>query len=135
LLAAVLAASLIAAAPSGHPGQGKGGPPEGEGPWAGQPDDGSGDEGSPSLEPVDHIAQAGTLSQPDFPETVLEEVMVPVHDGEALSVRITRPDPTVHGEGPWPVIMEASPYHGTIADYEGRGSSRTPATRTASSSV
>jgi uncharacterized protein len=120
LLAAVLAASLIAAAPSGHPGQGKGGPPDGKGPGAGQPDDGSGDDGTPSLEPVDYIAQADRLSQPDHPEIVLEEVMVPVHDGEALSVRITRPDAEVHGDGPWPVIMEASPYHGTIADYEGR---------------
>jgi uncharacterized protein len=120
-IAAVLAASLIAAAPSSHPGQGKG-PKEGKGPWAGQPGDpGDGDDdGERSLEPVDYLALAVTLSQPDHPETVLEEVMVPVHDGESLSVRITRPDPAVYGDGPWPVIMEASPYHGTIADYEGR---------------
>jgi hypothetical protein len=64
LLAAVLAASLIAASPSGHPGQGKGGPPDGKGPWAGQPGD-DGGEGTASLEPVDYIAQADTLSQPE----------------------------------------------------------------------
>lgn len=40
-------------------------------------------------------------------------------DGERLYVEVARPDPALHGDGPWPVIMEVSPYHGTLADRDG----------------
>ena len=68
--------------------------------------------------PVDYTAIQG-LSQPDYPETVRDVHRVPMHDGVELYVELVRPDPDVHGEGPWPVIMEASPYHGTLADRDG----------------
>ncbi|HVM15923.1 MAG TPA: CocE/NonD family hydrolase, partial [Egibacteraceae bacterium] len=70
------------------------------------------------LEPADYTAVAG-LSQPDYPETVRDVHRVPMHDGIELYVEVVRPDPAAHGEGPWPVIMEASPYHGTLADRDG----------------
>jgi uncharacterized protein len=89
LLAVVLTAGLLAAAPAGA------------------------DEAAPP--PHDYIAQADTLSQPDFPEIVTEALTIPAHDGVELYLEITKPDPGVHGDGPWPVILEASPYHGTIA--------------------
>ena len=130
VLAAALALTLVAAGPpSDHPGQGRG-PDSPGGPWAGddEDDDGAGD-GPEDLAPTDYIAQQDELSQPDFPETVTERYGVPMHDGEVLSVEVTRPDPEVYdelypdedgagGEG-LPVIMEASPYHGTLADYDG----------------
>lgn len=112
-LAGVLAATSLAAAPSGPPDTAPADPAEraadrGSPPW--QP----ADDGEP-LTPFDYVAQAGQLSQPTF-ETRFEEVRVPMSDGEELSVRITRPD----ADGSFPVVMEASPYHGTISDYEGR---------------
>ena len=67
-------------------------------------------------------AQVATLSQPDYPEIAKTNEYVEVPgDGspEELYVEVTRPDPEVHGDGPWPVVMEASPYHGTLADREG----------------
>jgi uncharacterized protein len=117
LLSGVLAASLIAAGPPGErPGQAQPGGPPG---WAG-PGGGEGpDEAEGSLAPTDYIAQADELSQPDYPETFTERFDVEMHDGETLSVLVTQPDPDVYGEREWPVVMEASPYHGTLADYEG----------------
>ncbi len=56
------------------------------------------------------------LSQPTHDKLVREEIRVPMHDGVELYVEVVRPD----AEGPFPVIMEASPYHGTLADREGR---------------
>jgi len=70
------------------------------------------------LEPTDYTAVAG-LSGPDYPETVRDVHRVTMHDGVELYVEIVRPDPATHGEGPWPVILEASPYHGTLADRKG----------------
>ncbi|MBW3662012.1 MAG: CocE/NonD family hydrolase [Actinobacteria bacterium] len=66
--------------------------------------------------PADFIAMADQLSQPDYPDTVtvVEQLVVP-HDDVDIYVEITKPDPELHGDGPWPVILEASPYHGTIA--------------------
>ncbi|WP_052664240.1 CocE/NonD family hydrolase [Nitriliruptor alkaliphilus] len=83
----------------------------------GGPDDP--DTPDPTLEPVDYIAIADQLSQPDYPEIVKTAEMVETFDGESIYIEVTRPDPAVHGDGPWPVILEASPYHGTIADREG----------------
>jgi putative CocE/NonD family hydrolase len=65
--------------------------------------------------PTDFIAQAGTLSQPDYPQIGTESTRVEMHDGETLYVEITRPDPATYGELQLPVILEASPYHGANA--------------------
>jgi putative CocE/NonD family hydrolase len=72
-----------------------------------------------SLKPFDYIANAAALSQPVFPDTVRESVRVEMFDGETLYVEVVRPDPDRFGDGPWPVILEASPYHGTLADRSG----------------
>jgi putative CocE/NonD family hydrolase len=72
-----------------------------------------------SAAPFDYIAQASKLSQPIYGTSVKEVMPVTAHDGEQLYVEVTRPDPAKYGNGPWPVILEASPYHGTVADREG----------------
>jgi uncharacterized protein len=54
-----------------------------------------------------------------FPETIRESFEVEMFDGESLYVEVIRPDPEKYQIGPRPVIMEASPYHGTIADRSG----------------
>jgi uncharacterized protein len=121
LLSGVLAASLIAAGPpADRPGQGpgdreRGGPPSWAGPGGDHGADDGADEGDASLEPTDYIALADTLSQPVHDELIEETLRIPTHDGEELSVEITRPAT----DEPVPVIMEASPYHGTLADYDG----------------
>ena len=69
--------------------------------------------------PADYIALAGTLSQPQYPNTVHEVTSVPMADGETLYVEVVRPDPAVYGDQKFPVILEASPYHGTLADRAG----------------
>ncbi len=65
--------------------------------------------------PTDFIALADTLSQPVHDELVTDVYEVPMHDGETLYVEVTRPA----AEGRYPVVMEISPYHGTIADRIG----------------
>jgi uncharacterized protein len=56
------------------------------------------------------------LSQPIYEGRVIEEtLMLPMGDGVSVYIEITRPD----GPGPYPVILESSPYHGTLADREG----------------
>jgi uncharacterized protein len=75
--------------------------------------------GDQSLQPFNYIAQKDRLSRPAFPQTVRESVNVEMFDGETLYVEVVRPDPARYGDGPWPVIMEASPYHGTLADRSG----------------
>ena len=74
---------------------------------------------SDSVPPADFIANADTLSQPDYPQTVRQVFRVPMVDGEKLYVEIVRPDPAVYGEQRFPVIMEASPYHGPNGDRDG----------------
>jgi predicted acyl esterase len=70
--------------------------------------------------PFDYIAQAPQLSQPRYPEIVTEVTTITAHDGEELYVEITRPDPAVYPQlTDLPVILEASPYHGTIANRIG----------------
>jgi putative CocE/NonD family hydrolase len=96
----------------------KGGVPTGKGLGvAGAPgqqtaDGGSTDGGAEA--PTNYIAQSSTLSQPIYETTTTSETFT-TFDGEELYLEITRPDPAKHGDGPWPVIFEASPYHGTIA--------------------
>jgi uncharacterized protein len=64
--------------------------------------------------PVDYTQTAG-LSQPEFADTMREQIFVPMGDGKRLYVEVVRPS----NAGPLPVILEASPYHGTLADRDG----------------
>jgi predicted acyl esterase len=64
--------------------------------------------------PVDYTEVQG-LSQPTFDDTVRERVRVPMSDGKRLYVEVVRP----REPGRRPVILEASPYHGTLADRDG----------------
>ena len=54
--------------------------------------------------------------------SVKETLELPMHDGTEVHIEVTRPA-DANGQpvaGEWPVILEASPYHGTLADREGR---------------
>jgi predicted acyl esterase len=54
--------------------------------------------------------------------TVKEVLELPMHDGTEVHIEVTRPA-DANGRpaaGAWPVILEASPYHGAMADREGR---------------
>src|ERR671917_1836687 len=70
--------------------------------------------GFPSAGPPADYTQTQNLSQPRF-ETTREVVRLPAFDGEELYIEITRPKTAERV----PVILEASPYHGTLADREG----------------
>jgi predicted acyl esterase len=80
---------------------------------------GGGGGSAEPLRPMDYIAEADTLSQPLYPQTVTEILQVEAFDGEDLYLEVTRPDPAVYGETQLPVILEASPYHGTLANRIG----------------
>ncbi len=67
------------------------------------------------LAPVDYIAAKDQLSQPEYAELVTDVHRVMGFDGTDIYVEVTRPDPAVYGELELPVVMEISPYHGTIA--------------------
>jgi predicted acyl esterase len=64
--------------------------------------------------PVDYTQLRG-LSQPTFGETVRDQLTVPMKDGTELYVEVVRPKADRRN----PVILEASPYHGTLADRDG----------------
>ena len=69
-----------------------------------------------AVPPFDYVDQAGKLSQPIYPKTIKDVVELAMADGETIYVEITRPDPAEYPDlPPLPVILEASPYHGTIA--------------------
>jgi predicted acyl esterase len=70
--------------------------------------------GVPSAGPPADYTQTRNLSQPRY-ETVREVVRLPAYDGEELYLEIVRPNVSGH----FPVILEASPYHGTLADRDG----------------
>lgn len=58
------------------------------------------------------------LSQPMYDyetEVVRERLLLPMADGVAIYLEITRP----REKRPYPTILEASPYHGTLADRDG----------------
>ena len=58
------------------------------------------------------------LSQPQYDyatEVRRDSLLLPMSDGRSVYIEITRPKP----DGRYPVIFEASPYHGTLADREG----------------
>ncbi len=67
--------------------------------------------------PPQDYTQTANLSQPVFSEEeVVREVFeVPMHDGIHMYVEVVRPA----ADGNYPVILEASPYHGTLADRDG----------------
>ncbi len=71
-------------------------------------------EDTSAAPPLDYIAQASKLSQPVYTKTITETLPQTAADGTRLFLSVTRPDPELYGEGPWPVILEASPYHGTL---------------------
>ena len=75
---------------------------------------------TPAPPPADYTAITG-LSEPVYPETTRESFRVPMADGVELYVEVVRPDPQAYPaeDGRWPVILEASPYHGTLADRDG----------------
>ncbi|HEV2062408.1 MAG TPA: CocE/NonD family hydrolase [Solirubrobacteraceae bacterium] len=61
-----------------------------------------------------YVTNAENLTQPQY-ETEQLELELPAHDGKKLYIEVTKPT----GPGRFPVILEASPYHGTLADREG----------------
>ena len=63
--------------------------------------------------PADYTKTAG-LTQPQY-DTRKETVYLPAFDGEPLYLEITRP----RAAGRFPVVLESSPYHGTLADRDG----------------
>lgn len=69
--------------------------------------------------PADYRAIAPTLSPPAYPVTQRSSTNVAMADGAHLYVEVVRPHPEAYGNGPWPTILEASPYHGTLADRFG----------------
>ncbi len=64
--------------------------------------------------PADYLKIKG-LSAPVHDEITREVVRLGAFDGEQLYLEIVRPV----GAGPFPVILESSPYHGTLADRDG----------------
>jgi uncharacterized protein len=74
--------------------------------------------GSGVLPPTDYTQVEG-LSQPQFTDTVRESLDVEMPDGETLYVEVVRPDPAVYPDQAFPVILEASPYHGTLHARDG----------------
>ena len=66
-----------------------------------------------SAQTTDYTKTEG-LSQPRY-ETVRDVLRVPAYDGRELYLEVTRPK----AAGRFPVILEASPYHGTLADRDG----------------
>jgi predicted acyl esterase len=63
--------------------------------------------------PADYTATR-SLSQQRY-ETVRDVIRVPAYDGEDLYLEVVRPK----AAGRFPVILESSPYHGTLADRDG----------------
>jgi putative CocE/NonD family hydrolase len=55
------------------------------------------------------------LSQPTVKKVEKLELTVPAEDGKELYIEVTKPA----GPGTFPVILEASPYHGPLADRDG----------------
>jgi putative CocE/NonD family hydrolase len=62
----------------------------------------------------DYTAIRG-LTTPKY-ETERTVVRLPAYDGKELYIEVVKPK----ADGRWPVILESSPYHGTLADRDGR---------------
>jgi uncharacterized protein len=71
-------------------------------------------KGSTPAVAFDYAAQKGNLTQPQY-EIEQEELTLTGYDGTELYIEVVKPT----AEGRYPVILEASPYHGTLADREG----------------
>ena len=71
-------------------------------------------KGSTPAAAFDYSAQQSTLTQPQY-EIEQEELTLTAYDGTELYIEVVKPT----AEGRYPVILEASPYHGTLADREG----------------
>jgi uncharacterized protein len=118
LLALTCALSLIPAAAIAAPPE-RGGPPSGT-PHSSPvfaPDEGGEDtEEEAGATPVDYTEIAG-LTQPRFDsdEILFEQTTYTMRDGVEIYLEITRPDT----DEELPVILEASPYHGTLSDRDG----------------
>jgi predicted acyl esterase len=89
------------------------------GPKDEDPGNGNGGDEPERTAPMDYIAlaEAGQLSEARY-GTIFERYALPMADGTQIHLEITRPDPAEH-PGDVPVILEASPYHGTLADRDG----------------
>ncbi|HVE74721.1 MAG TPA: CocE/NonD family hydrolase [Mycobacteriales bacterium] len=97
-----LSATLLPAAQAAKPGATPSGPPA---------------TGKPAVTagaPFDYVKQLPKLSKVRF-ETAKEKTSIPAADGTKLYTEVTRPTKA----GKYPVILELSPYHGTLADREG----------------
>jgi uncharacterized protein len=122
LLALVFILSLLPAVALAAPGD-RGGPPgERGGPPGERPGSpppftapGEDEDDEPVAGPPIDYTQIEGLSEPRFDVTDVEEVMLEMRDGVEVYLEITRPD----AEGEFPVILEASPYHGTLSDRDG----------------
>jgi len=68
---------------------------------------------SRSLTPLDYTKVKG-LSTARY-ETEREVIRLPAFDGRELYLEVVKPKKA----GRWPVILESSPYHGTLADRDG----------------
>ena len=68
----------------------------------------------PQKSAFDYSAQEKKLTQPRY-ETEREVIKLPAYDGEELYIEVVRPK----ADGRFPVVLEASPYHGTLADRDG----------------
>src|SRR5687767_11550571 len=69
---------------------------------------------APKLEAFDYVSNSRHLTQPKY-ETERTVVKLPAFDGKLLYIEIVRPK----ADRRFPVILEASPYHGTLADRDG----------------
>jgi uncharacterized protein len=116
LLALTCALSMLPAAALAAPPD-RAGPPEGRPgsppPFAERPVDDDPDEDPVAGPPTDYTQVQG-LSEPRF-GTTFETLTLEMRDGVEIYLEITRPD----ADGEFPVILEASPYHGTLSDRDG----------------
>jgi predicted acyl esterase len=71
--------------------------------------------------PLDYTTVADQLSQPQYGDTLTEQVRLPMADGVEILVEITRPDPASYPDVRVPVILSASPYHISLDDRKGQG--------------
>ncbi len=122
LLALTCALSLLPAAAMAAPGQVRGGPPDGtphsspQFPAAPDEEDEEAEE-EPVAEPMDYATLEPALSGVRFEDDqiLFEQTTFTMRDGVEIYLEITRPDT----DEEVPVILEASPYHGTLGDRDG----------------
>src|SRR5688500_9305456 len=69
---------------------------------------------APELEAFDYVSNSRHLTQPKY-ETERTVIKLPAFDGKLLYIEVVKPKANHR----FPVILEASPYHGTLADRDG----------------